>query len=78
MYTSTMLAWQMPAETNTNIVDVYINYLRRKLAAGGFHDANAGLIETVRGMGYRLGALSCRPVAQDPGLLSAISRAAYA
>lgn len=43
--------WQMPTETGTNIVDVYVNYLRRKL------DGEAGsLIETVRGMGYRLGS----------------------
>jgi len=41
--------WQMPMETSTNIVDVYVNYLRRKLDGVG-----TGLIETVRGMGYRL------------------------
>jgi DNA-binding response OmpR family regulator len=71
-------AWQMPAETDTNIVDVYINYLRRKLAAGGLYDANAGLIETVRGMGYRLGGLSCELMTRAPVRLSAVSRAAYA
>jgi DNA-binding response OmpR family regulator len=65
--------WQMPAQTNKNVVDVYINYLRGKLGAGGLHD---GLIETVRGMGYRLGGLSRRPMARDPDLFSAISRAA--
>ena len=47
--------WQMPVDSNTNVVDVYINYLRRKLAAahpeGG---STVPLIETVRGMGYRL------------------------
>jgi len=47
--------WQMPAESGTNVVDVYINYLRRKLAAahpdGG---SSAPVIETVRGSGYRL------------------------
>jgi len=41
--------WQMPAETGTNVVDVYINYVRRKIGA------DAGLIETVRGVGYRCG-----------------------
>ena len=40
--------WNMPAEANTNIVDVYIKYLRDKLD-GGFEDK---LIRTVRGMGY--------------------------
>jgi two-component system OmpR family response regulator len=39
-------AWDMAFEARSNIVDVYIGYLRKKL--GG--DA----IETVRGMGYRL------------------------
>ena len=40
--------WNMPAEANTNIVDVYIKYLRDKLDEG--HDEK--LIRTVRGMGY--------------------------
>jgi len=65
--------WQMPAETGTNIVDVYVNYLRRKL------DGEAGsLIETVRGMGYRLGAAARAPEAQSarPGRSSsALARA---
>ena len=39
-------AWDMAFEARSNIVDVYIGYLRKKL--GG--DA----IETVRGIGYRL------------------------
>jgi DNA-binding response OmpR family regulator len=51
-------AWHAAADSNTNIVDVYINYLRRKLEEGGIHDANAGVIETVRGQGYRLGVVS--------------------
>ena len=44
----TQEVWNMPAETNTNIVDVYIKYLRDKLD-GEFDDK---LIRTVRGMGY--------------------------
>jgi DNA-binding response OmpR family regulator len=40
--------WNMEPAQTTNIVDVYINYLRRKL-----HDAPPGLlIRTVRGQGY--------------------------
>ena len=35
-----------PADRSTNVVDVYINYLRRKLSPS--------LIRTVRGVGYRL------------------------
>lgn len=51
--------WLMPAETGTNIVDVYVNYLRRKL------DGEVGsLIETVRGRGYRVGAAP--PVSPAP------------
>jgi DNA-binding response OmpR family regulator len=48
--------WQMTPETGTNVVDVYVNYVRRKLAA--VHpagDAAPVLIETVRGIGYVLG-----------------------
>ena len=50
--------WQMAPETPTNVLDVYVNYLRRKLGAAS--DAPATLIETVRGIGYRMAA---RPVA---------------
>lgn len=40
--------WHMEPTQTTNIVDVYVNYLRRKL-----HDAPPGtLIRTVRGKGY--------------------------
>ena len=70
--------WQMPAESVTNVVDVYINYLRRKLDAGELHDAQAELIETVRGMGYRLGGPRRKPVARETGRTSSVPRAAYA
>jgi DNA-binding response OmpR family regulator len=69
--------WQMPAASGTNVVDVYINYLRRKLDGGEAHDAQAELIETVRGMGYRLGGLDCVPMSREPVRLSAVSGAAY-
>lgn len=55
--------WQMSPESGTNVVDVYINYLRRKLAAA--HPEGAAsepVIETVRGSGYRL-APGRKPVA---------------
>ena len=45
--------WQMAPETPTNVLDVYVNYLRRKL--GAVSDAPTALIETVRGIGYRMG-----------------------
>lgn len=44
----TQAVWNTTSETNTNIVDVYIKYLRDKL--DGQHDHK--LIRTVRGMGY--------------------------
>ena len=47
--------WKMSPDSGTNVVDVYINYLRRKL--GSAHpDGHTSLpvIETVRGEGYRL------------------------
>jgi len=42
--------WKMPAEAGTNVVDVYVNYLRRKLGGPA-----ATLIQTVRGQGYAIG-----------------------
>ncbi len=48
--------WQMSPDTGTNVVDVYVNYVRRKLAS--VHPAGEAapvLIETVRGIGYVLG-----------------------
>ena len=35
----------------TNVVDVYINYLRRKLDTG----SDRPLIRTIRGVGYHIG-----------------------
>jgi DNA-binding response OmpR family regulator len=42
--------WKTSFETATNVVDVYINYLRRKVDSG-FDQA---LIHTVRGVGYQI------------------------
>lgn len=50
--------WQMTPETPTNVLDVYVNYLRRKLAAVSGPQRGAALIETVRGVGYRMAAES--------------------
>ncbi|MFP5227329.1 MAG: response regulator transcription factor [Acidobacteriota bacterium] len=58
--------WNMSAPAGTNVVDVYINYLRRKLEghpnrgeAGGGEPAREDampVIRTVRGVGYAIGA----------------------
>jgi DNA-binding response OmpR family regulator len=42
--------WQMPQESSTNVVDVYMKYLRDKIDGG----EDQKLICTVRGIGYRL------------------------
>ena len=51
--TRTMIAehvWDIDFDTSTNVIDVYINYLRNKIDAG--HEKK--LIHTVRGRGYLL------------------------
>lgn len=42
--------WGIQFETGTNMVDVYMYFLRKKLESYGLKD----MIETVRGLGYRL------------------------
>ena len=44
--------WGLPAATASNVVDVYVGYLRTKLEAAG----EARLLHTVRGVGYVLRA----------------------
>src|SRR5580704_17754150 len=53
--------WNLTFDTTTNVVDVYINYLRRKIDDG--HAIK--LIRTARGVGYEL---SCPPETQAAGL----------
>ena len=43
--------WNLSFDTATNIVDVYVNYLRRKVDDG----FAPRLVHTVRGVGYELG-----------------------
>jgi DNA-binding response OmpR family regulator len=59
--------WQMTPDAGTNVVDVYINYLRKKLGAARVEDdAGHGVIETVRGEGYRMGGVGKKqPVRVD-------------
>ena len=58
--------WSASDAGNTNVVDVYINYLRRKLGPNG------SLIETVRGQGYRIAGVDTGKAAQ-PVPLPALS-----
>lgn len=50
--------WGFDFYSETNVIDVYIGYLRRKIDRD--KDANKSLIKTVRGVGFRLSD------AQDP------------
>ncbi len=53
--TRTMIAehvWDYAFDTTTNVIDVYVNYLRKKIDA----DREQKLIHTVRGVGYVLRA----------------------
>jgi DNA-binding response OmpR family regulator len=43
--------WKLNCDTITNVVDVYINYLRRKVDSG----YDPPLIRTIRGVGYQIG-----------------------
>jgi len=43
--------WNLTFDTTTNVVDVYINYLRRKIG----QNSSDAVIHTVRGAGYRVG-----------------------
>jgi DNA-binding response OmpR family regulator len=46
----------MSPDAGTNVVDVYVNYLRRKLGAASVDGDEGGpVIQTVRGEGYRMG-----------------------
>jgi DNA-binding winged helix-turn-helix (wHTH) protein len=44
--------WNLSFNTSTNVVDVYVNYLRRKMDDG----YSKHLIHTIRGVGYELSA----------------------
>ena len=56
--------WRLESSQTTNIVDVYINYLRRKL-----HDPPPGkLIQTMRGKGYRIAVNELGAVSTGGGI----------
>lgn len=75
--------WRMPEQTGTNVVDVYVNYLRRKVDDTAVQDTQVnahyrGLIETVRGAGYRLGGIGTKPMVRNMGQVAALAGCAYA
>jgi DNA-binding response OmpR family regulator len=57
--------WGLSEDPLTNVVDVYIGRLRRKLEGGEAAAGGASLIVTVRGLGYRLEP-SGAPDGEDP------------
>jgi len=44
--------WDYDFDSETNVIDVYVNYLRKKIDSG----RDRKLIQTVRGVGYMLKA----------------------
>jgi DNA-binding response OmpR family regulator len=40
--------WDYNFDTSTNVIDVYVNYLRKKIDT----DRDPKLLQTVRGVGY--------------------------
>ncbi|MEO6924142.1 MAG: response regulator transcription factor [Bryocella sp.] len=77
-----MDVWKMSPDAETNVVDVYINYLRKKLAHAHPDGAlSEPVIQTVRGEGYRLvgGRISSGSVrVASPDILSSGQRLAAA
>ncbi|MBX3468218.1 MAG: response regulator transcription factor [Planctomycetes bacterium] len=64
--TRAMLAdrvWGIDFDTGSNVIDVYVNYLRKKLAAAGAGSP----IRTVRGAGYAFQPSSSSPAPDVPG-----------
>jgi DNA-binding response OmpR family regulator len=58
--------WGSAFDRTSNVIDVYIGYLRRKLAAAGLGD----VIQTARGLGYMLTARPA-PIAPHSGGVTA-------
>lgn len=72
--------WSAMPDAGTNVVDVYINYVRRKIANACLQDAEMlesaiALIETIRGEGYRISTPAKPPMSVYP---PAMSHVAYA
>jgi DNA-binding response OmpR family regulator len=67
--------WQMSPDAETNVVDVYINYLRKKLGAAVAEEgSDYSVIMTVRGEGYRMGGKK-PPARADYAVIAALAGA---
>ena len=65
--------FHLPENSPTNVVEVYINYLRRKLSAGELMSAPP-FIETVRGFGYRVAEVGSSTAAPSSPAVQSLSR----
>ncbi len=59
--------WSMAHDPTTNVVDVYVRYLRQKLDPDPAPEGYTSAIETVRGRGYRLRLEGVTPVSEEGG-----------
>ncbi|NNE68783.1 MAG: winged-helix domain-containing protein [Rhodothermales bacterium] len=59
--------WGINFDTGTNMVDVYVHFLRKKLRKAGLPK----VLETVRGRGYRLNTAKGTPLEGSPSTLPA-------
>ncbi len=67
--------WQMVPDAGTNVVDVYVNYLRKKLAPAGQTGAVVDtVIETIRGAGYVIGGAAMKKPVRSAEMYTPLSR----
>ncbi len=69
--------WQMVPDAGTNVVDVYVNYLRKKLTPPS-GDGGDPVIETVRGAGYVIGGSGMKKPVRSEGMYGQIPLGARA
>ena len=70
--------WQTNPANSTNVLDVYVNYLRKKLGSVFNEPKNDVAIETIRGTGYRImnKAVTSKQQKTDVDTLSLLARGA--
>jgi DNA-binding response OmpR family regulator len=63
-------AWNLPSAPQTNVVEVYINYLRKKIDSS----SEFKLIHTIRGVGYRLTGSASNQYLRDTASNSVVAK----
>jgi two-component system, OmpR family, copper resistance phosphate regulon response regulator CusR len=56
--------WKLQSDRPSNIVDVYVNYLRKKIDSGEVNK----LVHTIRGVGYSVGVNTTSPLEHCTGM----------